>query len=415
MARELDVYLYRHLVGKLVQDDHGEMTFQYTKDWMKDKQAVPLSQSLPLQSQVFTRKECIGFFNGILPEGGKREIVAKNLGISSKNDVKMLELIGGECAGAVTFLPSGESLPAGNSEYHTLTEAELANTLRNLPKRPLLAGASRVRLSLAGAQDKLAVYVTDGQISIPLEGSPSTHILKPAIREFDAIVVNELLCMRLARAVGLPTASVILGRAEDVEYLLVERYDRVKDVSRGLRRLHQEDFCQALGTVSDNKYQADGGPSIADCVALLRKACTTPVQDILHFLDSIIFNYLIGNNDAHGKNFSLLYKGYPPELRTTVFAPLYDLVSTIYYPDLSPRMAMKLGGEYVAEKIRPKNFDQLAEEAKIGKPRFRRRVQELARLVQSTLPEVTPGDPAGTKVATCIQQRCEHTIEMFQT
>src|SRR5713101_2681074 len=138
MSRALDVYLQNDLVGHLVQDDSGEMTFQYVESWLNRSGATPLSQSLPLRKERFTRKECRGFFAGILPEESKREIIAGNLGISARNDYAMLERIGGECAGAVTFLQEGQVLPEHNYSYRKLAEEGVARILRQLPKRPLL-------------------------------------------------------------------------------------------------------------------------------------------------------------------------------------------------------------------------------------------------------------------------------------
>src|SRR5208283_1464877 len=142
------------------------------------------------------------------------------------NDFAMLERIGGECAGAVTFIPEGTSLPEPDNAYRPLSPAELADIVKKLPRRPLLAGEAGIRLSLAGAQDKIAVHVAGGQISLPLNGAPSTHILKPAIERFEGVVFNEALCMHLARAVGLPAANVETRSVDGIDFLLVERYDR---------------------------------------------------------------------------------------------------------------------------------------------------------------------------------------------
>jgi serine/threonine-protein kinase HipA len=412
MARLLDVYLKEHLVGLLAQDNHGEITFQYAEGWLNDPSATALSHSLPLRKEKYSRRECRGFFGGILPEGEKREVIARNLGVSAKNDVAMLEQIGGECAGAVTFIPSGENLPSKPSQYRPLTDRELADILTSLPRRPLLAGQEHVRLSLAGAQDKLAVHIADGQVSLPLDGAPSTHILKPAIARFEGIVVNELLCMNLAKAIGLPTASVELGRVEGVEYLVVERYDRLRVESQTVERLHQEDFCQALGIVSESKYQSEGGPTIGQCFQLLRDSSSVPAIDIGRLLDAVVFNFLIGNNDAHGKNFSLLYGANSVKQLTISLAPLYDLVCTAYYPELSQKMAMKIGGEYEAAKVFPWHFDRLAEEAGLSKPLVKRRVLSFAKSVRSKLPEITPGYPAGVAIAELIRRQCDRTIGM---
>ena len=304
MTKTLDVYLHRDLVGHLVQDDHGQMHFQYVEEWLDKPNAVPLSHSLPLRGERFGGRECKGFFGGLLPEEQKRELIARNLGISARNDYAMLELIGGECAGAVTFIPQGAPLPDSEYRYRHLSEEGLAEILRELPRRPLMAGEEDIRLSLAGAEDKIAVYVTADRISLPLGGAPSSHILKPAIERFEGIVFNEAVCMKLASAVGLPTADVEVRQVDGIDYLLVKRYDRrLRMVPSGSfhERFHQEDFCQAYGIPSKIKYQSEGGPSLKKCFALLRHLSSVPIIDLRHLLDAAIFNALIGNHDAHGK------------------------------------------------------------------------------------------------------------------
>jgi serine/threonine-protein kinase HipA len=408
MARTLDVYLHRELVGHLIQNDGGQMVFDYAENWLQKPDATPLSHSLPLRRKRFTRKECRGYFAGVLPEESKREIIARNLGISARNDYAMLERIGGECAGAVTFLPAGETLPALNDHYRALSAPELAEILRELPRRPLLAGETGIRLSLAGAQDKIAVRVEGNAISLPLGGAPSTHILKPAVERFAGVVFNEAYCMRLAAAVGLPVAKTEIRRVEDVEYLLIERYDRTHRQSpegATLERLHQEDFCQALGIVSENKYQKEGGPSLKQCFALLREVSSTPVLDLARLLDAVVFNFLVGNNDAHGKNFSLLYRGAGTANLETRFAPLYDLVSTRYYPELTRELAMKIGGQYSSDKVSMANFEQLAEDAGLAKPLVRRRVPEMADSILSNLSVPEIAHPVAEALAEQIRAR----------
>lgn len=413
MARTLDVYLRDDLVGHLVQDDGGQMLFGYTENWLNKPGATPLSQSLPLRKERFKGNECRAYFAGVLPEESKRESIARNLGISARNDYAMLEQIGGECAGAVTFIPTSEALPAPNYGYRKLSESELAAILRELPKRPLLAGDDGIRLSLAGVQDKVAVRIEDGQVSIPLGGAPSTHIVKPAVERFDGLVFNEALCMKLAAAIGLPAAGVETRTADGVDFLLVERYDRyhrqVPGAEAVLERLHQEDFCQAMGIASEFKYQKEGGPSLKQCFALLRDVSSAPVIDLARLLDAVIYNYLVGNSDAHGKNFSLLYKGQ--EIR---LAPLYDIVSTVYYPELSRNMAMRIGRDYSSEQIVPKDFEQLAEEAGLGRALVKRRVPELAETVTAALATVEIAQPTAEQVAALIRQRCDQALISFR-
>lgn len=420
MSKKLDVYLRDDLVGHFVQDDHGDVAFSYAESWLENVAAIPLSQSLPLRQERFSRKECRGFFAGLLPEQSMREIIAHILGISAKNDFKMLEQIGGECAGAVTFMPAGEPLPKQEQGYRKLSDEELFDILRELPRRPLLAGNKDIRLSLAGAQAKLPVHVFEGQISLPQSGAPSTHILKPANERFEGLVFNEAFCMKLAALVGLPVANTAIGSIGGLDYLLVERFDRKTDLRiRAPRpwpyteRWHQEDFCQALGIVPELKYQNEGGPSLQQCFQLLRDASDVPVVDVLALLNAVIFNFLIGNHDAHSKNFSLLY-GEPVLGRRTRLAPFYDLVSTVYYPDLTPKMAMKIGGEYMSGKIRPKHFEHLAEEAGLGKAQVIQRVPALAQAILDHLDKVHIDHKVAYEVATLIRNRCEETLLKFQ-
>ena len=415
MSRTLDVFLNRQRVGTLAQNRHGDMVFEYDGKYLENPAARPLSQSLPLAKRRFNPRECRPFFAGVLPEESNREIIARNLGISARNDFAFLEQIGGECAGAVTFLPKGTALPDREDAYRQLGEAELAAILRTLPKRPLLAGEAGIRLSLAGAQDKIAVKVDGGRIYLPLNGAPSTHILKPQIERFEGVVFNEALCMKLSAAVGIPTAGVETRAAEGIHYILVERYDRARVPSQGggefqLPREHQEDFCQALGIVSEHKYQSEGGPSLKQCFELVRNTSSVPLVDLQSLLDAVFFNLLIGNNDAHGKNFSLIYRADGP----TRLAPLYDLVSTAAYPELSARMAMKIGGEHDPENVGPRQIEKLANEAALSVPFVRNRMTELADAVTAAIPTVATEERSAVGVAGQIRDRCQRIIERFK-
>lgn len=418
MKKSLDVFLHSDLVGELLQDENGRLSFTYDEKWLSKPPPLLFSHSLPYRKEPFDDRECKGFFAGILPDEGKREIIARNLGISAKNDFSMLEQIGGECAGAVTFVPAGQGLPERNYSYRPLTDEALAKILRELPRRPLLAGEDGMRLSLAGAQDKIAVQVRGEKISLPLGGAPSTHILKPAIDRFEGIVFNEAYCMKLASALGLTTAKVEIGHVENIDYLLVERYDRTQGMTpHGLHfeRLHQEDFCQALNVSPDHKYQAEGGPSLKQSFDLVREISQSPVIDLRRLLDAVIFNFLIGNHDAHGKNFSFTYGlGSLITGEHRQLAPLYDLLCTVYYPELAQKMAMKIGGEYVSNKVGPKHFEQMTEEAGLSKPMVKKRVLELAEQIQSQLPDISINHPTAQAVAKVIHTRCVDIAQKFQ-
>lgn len=418
MTATLDVYLHADLIGHLLQDDHGATSFQYSQEWLANTDAIPLSVSLPLQKEQFGEKQCKPFFAGVLPDSAKRSLIARNLGISANNDFAMLKEIGGECAGAITFLNTGEKLGEHASDYKLLSTSTLEKILVELPKRPLMAGEDGVRLSLAGAQDKIAVFKKDNNLFLPLENAPSSHILKPDIEAYKGIVFNEAFCMKLAARVGLPVAAVTTATVGAIDYLLIERYDRavIMDGNKPvLSRIHQEDFCQALGIVSDRKYQAEGGPSIEDCFDLLRKVSSVPALDLSTLLDAVIFNFLIGNHDAHGKNFSLLYRkrDAAASLGKIQLAPLYDLICTRVYPNLSKRMAMKIGGTYELDEVNPRQFEKLAEHIGFTRPLVKRRVIDQAKKVMEHLPRVDVNHPVADEIRKFVGGHCEAVLKRF--
>ncbi|MBW2740779.1 MAG: type II toxin-antitoxin system HipA family toxin [Deltaproteobacteria bacterium] len=380
----LIVYLNTERVGTLEQDDSGLMQFSYNQAWLEKPGAMPLSRSLPLQSEAFSGKKARPFFAGILPEERPREKIAEILGISDTNDFAMLERIGGECAGAVSLLPEGVApTDPKNTRHRELTEPELRQLIAELPSRPLMVGTDGLRLSLAGAQDKLPVIVHNNGICLPLGGTPSTHILKPEPDRFPGLAANEIFCMTLAQAVGLNTSNTEYRPIGKKSCILVQRYDRLTDEDGSTIRLHQEDFCQALGFPPERKYQAEGGPMLSDCISLLRDWSTAPVLDIPSFINSLIFNVLIGNADAHGKNYSLLYYGGERRL-----SPYYDLVSTLAWPGLSKNLAMKIGGCESVNAFTIGDWKKMVKKAGLGWPMIRERMAESCHSVLNELGEV---------------------------
>lgn len=353
--KTLAVYFNGIPTGTLSQDVSGKIAFQYNQEWLLGTGAHPISVSLPLRAEAFSEDECIGFFGGLLPEENIRILIAKNLGITPRNDYAMLREIGGECAGAISLIdPETEPAPIQHA-YHRISLSELETTLDTLPTRPLLAGEAEIRLSLAGAQNKLSIYHDEHGYAIPLHESPSTHILKPQSEVFPELIENENYCLQLARDIGLPCAQAHIATVGPHSCLLIKRYDRQGE-GDNLERLHQEDFCQALGISSRYKYQAEGGPSLAQCFELVRTSSARPAKDLIILFEAVLFNYLIGNNDAHGKNFSLLYTVAGTQQHVQL-APLYDLVSTVYYRELSPKMAMKIGSKYLSNDLRFRHWE----------------------------------------------------------
>lgn len=376
----LIVHLHGSRVGVL-EDDARRLVFRYDATWLTDARALPLSRQLPLQAEPFEGQRVNVFFGGLLPEADARDQIARNLGISTNNDFAMLERIGGECAGAITLLPEEQvGEVQSDASLRWLSDGEAVDVMKQLPQRPLLAGEDGLRLSLAGAQVKLPVVLETSsagviRMALPLGGTPSTHIIKPEPQRFPGLAENEAWCMALARHIGLDAANVWEERIGDVPCLIAKRYDRVQGAfGTATQRLHQEDFCQALGYPSSRKYQQEGGPSLLECFQLIREWSTTPVLDIRRMLDAVILAALIGNADAHGKNHSFLYSGESRRM-----APLYDQVCTMAWPELSSTLSMKIGAASGLDEVSPEHFKQLCDQAKLGWPMVRERVREVCQ------------------------------------
>lgn len=388
MMRALAIWWDGRIVGQLTQNRHGELGFAYAPDWLADAEAPPLSASLIKRPEPFTRRECRPFFGGLLPEEGQREAAAQALGVSRANDFALLDRLGGDVAGALQLLPLGEA-PTAQAAHHrptALDDAGLLRVLDALPVRPLLAGEEGLRLSLAGAQSKVPVVLVDGAVALPAPGQPTTHILKPPIQRFAATTENEAFVMRLAAAIGLDVAPVEARVVEGRTFLLVQRYDRRVGDDGRVRRIHQEDFCQALGVPPETKYAGEGGPAFKECFELLRRIAMRPAVDVLKLLDAVIFNVIVGNADAHGKNFSILYSDGGPRL-----APLYDLLATVACPELSPKFAMKIGKRATLAELDAKGWSAFAADAGLGLPLLRRRVAEMCDGVTSTVRNTAEG------------------------
>lgn len=230
---------------------------------------------------------------------------------------------------------------------------------------PLLVGGAPTRLSLAGAQDKLPVALFDGRIHLPLTGAASTHILKLPNKRYAHLPLNEAFVMGLSQRIGFETAAVDVVTRTDPPSLLVERYDRRVSSSGpssgSIKRLHQEDLCQALGLPARRKYEQEGGPSLAAALHLVRDHVVQPLIDIQRLIAWQAFNVVVGNCDGHAKNLAILYGGQGSSL-----APFYDLVSTRHYPSLDRRLAMAVGGRREPTELHRAQWEQFARDAGIG-------------------------------------------------
>ncbi len=408
MNATLQVWLYQEMVGTLSQDLGGRFEFEYADD-----ASYALSLSLPLSQRHYDHRSCEGFFNGLLPEGDAiRDLIAKKFGISAHNDFSLLRAIGYDCAGAVSFID--ESSPAPTLDYHELdgrilSDDELEDIITHLPQKPLSVGDEGIRLSLAGAQHKTALLLLGDKLASPLRDVPTSHIIKPAIDAYEETIENEYICLETARALGMDVPKIEIRHANQTKFFMIERYDRHREGGK-IARLHQEDFCQTTNKPSARKYQKEGGVSYKDCADILRQT-RTPALFIKDLLDRIIFNFLIGNNDAHGKNFSLLHA----QDGTCQLAPCYDILCTQVYPELTCRMAMKIARHDVRAKLERRHFYAMAQDMGVSEKAFATRWVELAEQVPTVLELAIQSIPntIGQRIFDEVNKNCSMIKRLF--
>lgn len=372
----LGVYWDRARIGELELTGEGSRDYRFR--YLRTER--PVSLSLPLQSEPFTPAQSRPFFEALLPEGVVRERIAGSLKLAASDSYGLLTELGRDCAGALQIMETTRISDVPGARW--LTEEQLDALIHELPQRPLgvVPGDPRVRLSLAGIQQK-AVLVRDvnGAFGEPLNGLPTTHILKPqpAAGAYPDIAVNEYFCMRLAASCGLSVATVELITADSRPCVVVERYDRDTTVVP-TRRRHQEDLCQALGLTPDFKYQHPGWatPSYAALAQLLDEHSLAPGADRLAAAQAAILNFLIANADAHAKNISLLHERGGVRL-----APLYDLVSTGVYHGLSTELSLGIGDTFDPDGIGVAQWSDLAYDLRLNVRAFGRLRAELAETV----------------------------------
>ncbi|MES2218676.1 MAG: type II toxin-antitoxin system HipA family toxin, partial [Pseudomonadota bacterium] len=353
--KQLSIRLNGEPEGILEQTPTGGMKFTYDKSANR-----AVSIAMPIRDEPYGDFHCEAYFGGLLPESeAAKRIIGKKYGVSSNNNFSLLKEIGYDCAGAISCHSIDSPIVLQNAiplDGKIISEDELYQHIKELPKKPLFMGVDGLRLSLAGVQDKAAVCIIEDQIALAENGCPTTHILKPSAQYFEGMAENEYFCLRMAKLIGLPVPDIELRKIKDISFLLIKRYDRrIKNTY--VERIHQEDFCQALGRLSAKKYQNEGGPGFKDCFELLKET-SQPAVDRNLLASALVFNYLIGNMDAHGKNFSLLHNSES----NIVLAPFYDIVCTKVYPELTTNMAMKIGSKYDSNIIFPRYWEELCKD-----------------------------------------------------
>lgn len=350
----LAIWLYGVKVA-VIEQERRRMRLRYTPEALATfpSGAPLLSVTLPLSGERFPNGVVRCLLDGLLPEGDSRLTIAAALQLRADDTFGLARALGRDCAGALVLQPDADASPPppSTSAAESLSDDELARLVANLRSAPL-GISGRVRISLAGIQEKLLLTrLPNGGWGRPVDGAPSTHILKPEIRGYPQTVENEAFCMRLAKHLGLEAAEVTTVTVGERKSIVVSRYDRVVSPSGEVERIHQEDFCQATATRPEKKYEEDGGPSLRRIATILR---TVERGSLPALLRATTLNVLIGNGDAHAKNFSLLHdRG-----GTLRLAPSYDLMSTLIYGD--DRLAMRIDDVRRTDRV---TLDRLIAEA----------------------------------------------------
>ena len=398
MNKKLSVRLYGKEVGFLEQSISGKMKFTYNDD-----NNIAVSYSLPVSKKYFSDEECRQFFHQLLPNANNiRKSLCKVLGIKSNDDFALLQAIGRDCAGAISFHDLEEPVKAEEYiklEYTPLTDNKLKRYIKELSTRPLFIQADNdVKVSLAGYQSKSAVIFINGTVCLPKNSAPTTHILKAETKKDCGFnTINEYVCMKAAKKLNIDTCNVEIRKIGKMRYLIIERYDR-KIKNNTVKKIHQETFNQALAALY-NRYKINCKQGITTKKYIFNLFNNlldiTAVPDVSRsvFMKKIIFNFIVGNNDLHGKqykggfhfldydyeflyidakNFSLVYEG-----DETILAPAYDLSCVQVYPEKN--LTIKNSSIYkkiVTEKI----FESLCENLKYSYKNF---VKEFCYIAQN--------------------------------
>lgn len=360
-------------------------SFVYSEEWLAFPDAKPLSMTLPLRSEPYPAKKMRPYFEGLLPEGGARSAIASRVHVSYAAYVKLLDAVGRECVGAVSLQGPDATAEDGYSK----ASEELLERLAGQGYPVSAETSERVRFSLAGSQAKIALYRgPDGEWYEPRGLAPSTHILKPVGKRFPDSAANEYVCTLAAKKLGIDVPRIELIDAGE-PIVCTERFDR--DFSSSIRevdglpvpaRLHQEDLCQATGTVPERKYEEGGVCYLDRVIDLVGSVSTDPISDMRKLWDMVAFSYLIGNCDAHLKNFALMRDSTWRELH---LSPAYDLVCTARYDGLSKRLAMSIGGAHTLGDVRLESFERLAKTMRLPRAWALSRLEELAGAIEQAI------------------------------
>ncbi len=411
-------------IGTLETDSSSRLSFEYEQDWCNRKHAFPLSQSLPLSQKKHGYPVLENYIDNLFPEARLREVYARAQKIPAHSVSAFLRSLSSDLPGALELVQVTED---GDNAKVSVDDSQLVELplqqleeLLDLDKDVYqsLTEELNARFSIAGVQDKFTCRYEEKEkrIFIVIGRAPTTHLVKVNIRaKSSQSVFNEFLCLTLAESVGLKVNQPRLLMGQRHPVLILQRYDRRPEGER-VSRIHQEDFCQATGTPLGNKYQKDGGPSFAEVYNLLRKVSSHPISDLDQLLTWLCFNILIGNNDTHCKNLSLIYEAGAVRL-----APFYDILSTAVYGSPYDReFAFEVGGESYGDRITKKKINALEKELSLRPDVLVRKmhsvikaVQEKYPLAQEVLRRMAADETISDRIWKFIEKRTRHVEKLW--
>ncbi|HFS82649.1 MAG TPA: type II toxin-antitoxin system HipA family toxin, partial [Epsilonproteobacteria bacterium] len=350
------------------------------------------SPHLPLKGEI-PSGSIKRFLENLLPEGKGLEALTHFHRISKNNIFALIQAIGFETAGALNF---GNIDDSSVPLFRPISKMELEERIDTIEEQSIIIWDQKQRLSLAGVQEKLPVMIKNGEIGLADGALSSTHILKFQTQRYMHIVANEYFCMSLAKSIGLPVANVALQRFGVHPVLVVERFDRRLEDDT-ITRLHVIDGCQILDLPSSYKYERNFGSGrdvkeIREGVSFRKlfeaaNKCQVPAKAKLQLLEWSIFNLIIGNSDAHGKNISFFvsHSGYS-------VAPHYDILSVLMHEGIDHELAMSFGDTFDPGEIKGYPLREFAEEIDLPPKLVSDRINRLCKKVLQALEKDTISD-----------------------
>lgn len=419
MTDRLVVLLRGEAVADWTRNRLGQYSFTYREAY-RSTGRTPLSPALPISDTRFGHQAVAAYVEGLLPESAAVRTAWATELQTSDTAFDLLAAMGRDCVGAVQFAPEDalDELHQRKTDYRPTTPDKIGERLAALRATGASWTLPDEHWSLPGAQEKFTLARLGDRWHEARRAGASTHIVKPGVTRLMHQAVLEFATMQVASRLGLTVAATELADFAGETAIVVTRFDRYQDTTSTVQRLHQVDFCQAVGRLPANKYEERNGPRTAELAAMLRRESARPEQDVLRFSDAVLFNYVVGAPDAHAKNFALLYS---PRGEARM-APLYDLSSALAYEprsggyDLSS-VAMSIGGRRKFGQVLKKHFERHADEMNLDRVERLVRVADMASAAPGAFRSVLEGidTPAAREVADRLLPRLQrHTQDVAQ-